>query len=96
MGRNQSKDKLSTIAVLCKVADVKEKLYDEATEKYEIDCENPDFELAYDEAYTTYYDTCKNIAELLVDVSGGKIDKPTALTMAFDRRSKIECIIQYT
>lgn len=85
--------KLSAISLLCKIADVKENLYNKATEQYESNYENPDFERIYDEAYSSYYNTCKSIAELLFDICIGKIDKPTALTMAFDKRSEIENLI---
>lgn len=89
------KDKLSTIAVLCKSADVKEKLYNEAMEQYDKDCENATAEVAADEAYKSYYNTCEHIAELIFEVTAGKVDKATALNMAFDKRSKIENIIKY-
>lgn len=86
-------NKLSAISLLCKIADVKESLYNKATEQYENNYENPDFEFAYDEAYSSYYNTCKSIAELLFDICTEKIDKSTALTIAFDKRAEIENFI---
>ena len=89
------KDKLSTIAVLCKSADVKEKLYNEAMERYGEDCENPTAEAVADEAYKSYYNTWENIAELIFEVTDEKVDKATALNLAFDKRSEIENVIKY-
>lgn len=90
-----SKAKLSTLIIFCRAADVQEKLHNEALERYEADCENADLENAADEAYKEYYNTCKNIAEMISKVTAGEIDLPTAFTMAFENRGDIENIIQY-
>lgn len=89
------KSKLSTILVFCKSADVQEKLHNEALERYEADCENQELENAADEAYKEYYGTCKNLSEMLVNITAGKITPDIAFTMAFEKRNDIENILQY-
>lgn len=90
-----SKSKLSTILIFCKSADVQEKLHNEALERYEADCENQELKNAADEAYKHYYDTCKDISEMIVEATAGKITSDIAFTMAFEKRNDIENILQY-
>lgn len=42
-----------------------------------------------DEAYKEYYAVCEKIADMIVEMTYGNINKKTAMKMAFDKRSDL-------
>ena len=77
------------LTVACLAADALDKLSTEAMDALESEPENEELDAAADKAYKEFWDTCRAIAEMLVDITGGMMDEKTALKMALHKRAGI-------
>lgn len=80
--KNELKQKLEILEKLEAVADAADAAYD-------AEPENAEKEKAFDIAYKAEYDAFIAVAELIVKMSGGKIDIKTARTIVRTKRKEI-------
>lgn len=87
--RATKKDLIYKLTAACLTADTLDQLSTEAMDALEAEPENEELDAAADKAYKDFWNTCQTIAEMLVDITGGLIEKKTAFQMALYKRAEI-------
>lgn len=64
-----------------------------ADQAWEADPENAEKEVAFDEAYKAEYKAMEAIADEIVKISAGKIDKKTACAIIIKKGAELETLI---
>ncbi len=70
-----------------------EKYADEIDAAYEMDPENTEIENKWDEAYKAEYDAKEKVADKIVEMTAGKVDKKTANIMISAKRDELVNLI---
>lgn len=87
--RANKNDLISKLAAACKAADVQDQLSTQAMDALEAEPENEELDAVADKVYKEFWTTCRKIAEMLVDITGGMIEEKIALHMALYKRAEI-------
>lgn len=79
---------------LLKILEEAERKANIADTKYEANPEDEELEKAFDEAYKAEFEAFEALANEIVKITGGQIEKATASTMIRAKRNELKALIE--